>query len=351
MYLYNFTNSKQNQFTLYIFLNNTHLSLYLINNENHNTYNSNFTIDDLIKISVQFNQFNSLYDIYNKLIEFIDYNKENISIEQNNNTIFLYLVNFIEENNIKLSLCKIISNKRRFTIQNNHLQLITNTAITNHNNNSNLLNFSSVNKKEHTLIYILYTSSLLLMISLVIFMCNFIIPSYLPIYSKIATQNEMNLISKWISPLYKIKYTLLYRASRDGDSAEIFHKLCDEKGPTLTLIETTEGFKFGGFTEVNWTSPTGPSYRQGKNIFIFSLDLQKKYPARGGQAEIYCRKNNGPSFGFGPDIRIEDNCFTKNSSNFSPISFSDMEIMDEFCGGENRFLVKDIEVYLTKIKN
>jgi hypothetical protein len=182
-------------------------------------------------------------------------------------------------------------------------------------------------------------------------MCKFIIPSYLPIYSKIATRNEMNMISKWISSLYEIKYSLLYRASRDGDSAEMFHKLCDEKGPTITLIETTKGFKFGGFTEVDWKSPRDPLYLWGKNIFIFSLDLQKKYLPKGGQAEIYCRKNNGPSFGFGPDIRIEDNCFSTNSSSFSPISFSDMEIMDEFNGGEKWFLVKDIEVYVTKIKN
>lgn len=41
--------------------------------------------------------------------------------------------------------------------------------------------------------------------------------------------------------------SLLYRSSRDGRSSRDFHSKCDNKGPTLTLVETTEGFLVGGY--------------------------------------------------------------------------------------------------------
>jgi hypothetical protein len=43
-------------------------------------------------------------------------------------------------------------------------------------------------------------------------------------------------------------WKLLYRGSRDGFGASKFHEKCDNESNTLTLIETTKGFIFGGFT-------------------------------------------------------------------------------------------------------
>ena len=51
----------------------------------------------------------------------------------------------------------------------------------------------------------------------------------------------------------EIQSKLLYRLSRDGNNYEIFHKNCDNKGPTLILIKTKEEIK-GGFTVLNWDS-------------------------------------------------------------------------------------------------
>ena len=48
-------------------------------------------------------------------------------------------------------------------------------------------------------------------------------------------------IKNWINPNVKINGELLYRMSRDGDKISKFHELCDNKGPTLTLFETTDG--------------------------------------------------------------------------------------------------------------
>jgi len=44
----------------------------------------------------------------------------------------------------------------------------------------------------------------------------------------------------------------IYRASDDGRKASDFHKHCDGKGPTLTIIKTTNGRVFGGYSVVSW---------------------------------------------------------------------------------------------------
>ncbi len=43
--------------------------------------------------------------------------------------------------------------------------------------------------------------------------------------------------------------TLLYKLKSHGDSASTFHSYCDNKGPTLTLVRNTRGYRCGGFTE------------------------------------------------------------------------------------------------------
>ena len=49
-----------------------------------------------------------------------------------------------------------------------------------------------------------------------------------------------------------IKTQLLYKKSRDGNDFNTFHNLCDNKGKTLTLIQSSEGFIIGGYTPLEW---------------------------------------------------------------------------------------------------
>ena len=46
----------------------------------------------------------------------------------------------------------------------------------------------------------------------------------------------------------KAQFTRIYCANEDGWDAKDFHGLCDNKGWTINLIQTKEGFIFGGFT-------------------------------------------------------------------------------------------------------
>ena len=62
--------------------------------------------------------------------------------------------------------------------------------------------------------------------------------------------------------------TLLYKASKDGESA--FHKKCDGKAFTVTMVKTTTNKRFGGFTRLEWNQNN--SYYSDRYAFIFSFD-------------------------------------------------------------------------------
>ncbi len=49
------------------------------------------------------------------------------------------------------------------------------------------------------------------------------------------------------------KWTLIYRASRDGFKASQFHAKCDNKPNTLIIIKSTKNNVFGGYTEQSWS--------------------------------------------------------------------------------------------------
>ena len=61
----------------------------------------------------------------------------------------------------------------------------------------------------------------------------------------------MTQLHKWLGE--KCKWNLCYRASRDGWSGQDFHRLCDNKGPTVVLIKANDCI-FGGYTDQHWES-------------------------------------------------------------------------------------------------
>ena len=54
----------------------------------------------------------------------------------------------------------------------------------------------------------------------------------------------------------KYKINLIYRGSEDGFTAAVFHSKCDKKGPTLVIIQSEHKKIFGGYTDIDWGSPT-----------------------------------------------------------------------------------------------
>ena len=104
---------------------------------------------------------------------------------------------------------------------------------------------------------------------------------------------DNNLIN-WLKPKKINKVELLFRKSRDGDSYDIFHKLCDNQGPTVVLIKCTEGFIFGGFTPLDWDNHSG--WKKDKETFLFSLTDNKKFIKNKTSDSILCFDTMGPFF-------------------------------------------------------
>jgi len=82
--------------------------------------------------------------------------------------------------------------------------------------------------------------------------------------SKIDIDEE--LIKLWLNGR-NFKPELLFRKTRDGSSTNEFHNKCDNKGTTIVFIETTKGYKLGGYTELQWD--TSNKLKKDKSTLIF----------------------------------------------------------------------------------
>ena len=83
----------------------------------------------------------------------------------------------------------------------------------------------------------------------------------------------------------QVHMALLYKATQHGGSASNFHKYCNNKGATLTLIRNTKGFRFGGFTTQSWSNSN--NNKKDPYAFLFSLDYKEYYPSYDGEKAIY----------------------------------------------------------------
>jgi hypothetical protein len=178
-------------------------------------------------------------------------------------------------------------------------------------------------------------------------------------------KNPNNKIKNQNKTLKEIK--LLYRGSRDGFRANIFHEKCNNEGETLTIIESKDNFIFGGYTEINWDNTIwngkvgeyNNARRNGNgNEFVFTLKNPHEIkPAKFNMKKswlnhsICCDANLGPIFGCN-DIRIENNCNITNNR-FTYYDFQKGEYCFEDTTGHKRllftgkpsFLVQEIEVF------
>jgi hypothetical protein len=92
-----------------------------------------------------------------------------------------------------------------------------------------------------------------------------------------------------------------------GFEATKFHSLCDNKGPTLSIIKTTSGHTFGGYTKASWEPHNSGIWKHDTSSFLFSVDKLTKYPiTKDYDKAIRCYSSYGPIFGTGYSIVIYD---------------------------------------------
>ena len=81
-----------------------------------------------------------------------------------------------------------------------------------------------------------------------------------------------------------------------------FHSKCDNKGYTLTVVETISGNEFGGYSNTAWSSTGG--YARANKAFLFALSggsilspCKMKLKDANYKCAIYCGNNYGQIFG------------------------------------------------------
>ena len=129
--------------------------------------------------------------------------------------------------------------------------------------------------------------------------------------------------------------------SRDGFSPKDFHRLCDNKGPTLTLVETTDGYKFGGYTPINWDN-SGEKFED--ETFIFSLNKMKKYNRKNNSRSLKCLQNYGPIFGK-DDFFIDKSKNGYVNRNRTFLDKNELTDKEDKTYEYSEFSIKDYEVY------
>lgn len=152
--------------------------------------------------------------------------------------------------------------------------------------------------------------------------------------------NDENLKQK------KIKYNLIYRGTRDGDSFSNFHSKVDNKNCHLSIIETIKGLKFGVFIE----KPLGTgSYINDDKCFIFSLNLKKIYNTKKGANNINDFSNYIINLNNQP-ICIVKNYLSNNRSYTCTKGGADASFIGfvkdyELNNNEEYFQVKELETF------
>jgi len=165
---------------------------------------------------------------------------------------------------------------------------------------------------------------------------------------------HLALLDKWVSEslhVARVSFLLIYRGTVDGLQAETFHKKCDWVTPTLTLIETTNGFIFGGFTTVPWRHYG--DYVYDHQAFIFSLTLKAKHSTQKDKKfSVFPHRDFGPTFGGGHDIYIELNGKLENSYSSGDYTYELPPGIDGnlYFAGAKKFTPKEIEVYTVIVR-
>jgi len=181
-----------------------------------------------------------------------------------------------------------------------------------------------------------------------------------PSASRNSTPDLVNIPSSLLPPatesftswLPNRTFSLIYKATKDGFGKTDFHKTCDNKGPTITLILSDRGFLFGGYAPISW-GRTFDGYDTHPDCFLFTITnphsiSPTQYRLRNGNSYAL-RNGQHVSFGWCGDLRIADDSahLTSDSATNFPRSFIDTTGKGNATfTGEYKFKVVEIEVYL-----
>jgi len=163
--------------------------------------------------------------------------------------------------------------------------------------------------------------------------------------SKIIYYELFKQLNNWIDTSKSLKFELIFTASINGVSCDDFHKYCNGKGPTVTIVKGKNGHIFGGYVTVPFSSDCKSHYDD--KAFLFSLTNMKKFPIKIKKQAVCHYSNWGPYIGYKDkcDLAIDSYCLKNKQSYCEPNSY-EFERVDLIGTSERNFGVEDYEVYL-----
>jgi hypothetical protein len=172
-----------------------------------------------------------------------------------------------------------------------------------------------------------------------------------PFKSNILSGKQASELIKLCEFSLKDKWTLLYRGTRDGFGARVFHSKCCGHSNTLAILKAHgTSFIFGGFTSIVRVGKN--AYKPDPNAFLFSLTNKDNQPSKMRQIEtmhsIYFHTGYGPTFGGSNDIWL---CDPVNSTArcYSKLGFSYQHPQPSqgksYLAGSDEFQLSEFEVY------
>ena len=328
-------------------------------NKINNTYNNNMNINKKISLIKKISNDDNKYN---------DNNKENINnyeYDDYNNDISNDLSitdNFYDDNKDISGNKKLTRKKRgRKKSSNSNSSNKNNTLPLNINKNTDIENINNINGnsihnndssnndnyfflrdikskklvKCKGLFEIIHTSDeLFLIINKILYKLN----KYKKNYNNVNYENKL-----------QFSIIILFDSSLNGDSAYEFHKKCDLKYNTISIIETTSGHRFGGYTSECFESPNEYFDKKDNLSFVFSLDKMKIYDVIKGKYAISCDKNYGPYFR-DDHICIVDEFLTKESGTCIKGKGFNTTKNYELNSGKKYFTIKRLQVFQIKIR-
>ncbi|XP_044181736.1 uncharacterized protein LOC122962616 [Acropora millepora] len=181
-------------------------------------------------------------------------------------------------------------------------------------------------------------------------------------------QTYFEMLSDWLKPVVQMngQWILCWRASLHGWAASTFHSLCDNKGPTVTIVKDTKNNIFGGYTSISWQS--SDTWKNDPKAFLFSLKNPTNNPTKLLQIDssssysVRDHPRRGPSFGYSHkggyiDLRISDRANMYNKASHKSYEYLGTIYTvpsgkhgDPFLTGDRLFVASEIETFYETIR-
>ena len=312
------------------------------NEENNKKYLSIYSFDNIKRINKYFFLCENINDIYNQIISLSKENKSHFILDKNINRLFLTIqTDMILASEIKIELNE--EGKNEPTILSETDNGIIKQEKTKEINLDELI---KANKKMTDLINNLINENRDMKKAI-----NSIKNNQAIIINKINyfkgyyefDEKYLDIIKKWIDPLikYKITFDLIYSYNTYGfDRYKSFERNCNIRGPALFIFITQKNSIFGSFCSCYTTLDL--EWKSDPNAFIFSLNLNKKYPRL--NTKNYQNGGNGYNF---HDIEFEQIYFLKRFGLFKTGYYLNNYELE---GKNDKFTVGEFLVFKVNIR-